>query len=147
VDDANDRDAVLHEAAGEGVRRRAAADELMLEALAAGSAYENAASAAGVSARTVRRRMTDPLFAAELARRRAVRVSDLTGQIMNLGARAVSVLGEALDAEAVGDRLRAANLILTSLRRYRADGDLELRLTALEEGTGSYAAAGAEGEM
>ncbi len=118
----------------------------MLEALAAGSAYETAASAAGVSARTVRRRMTDPLFAAELARRRAVRVSDLTGQMMNLGARAVSVLGEALDAEAVGDRLRAANLILTSLRRYRSDGDLELRLTALEEGTGSCAAAGAEGE-
>lgn len=118
----------------------------MLEALAAGSAYETAASAAGVSARTVRRRMTDLLFAAELARRRAVRVSDLTGQMMNLGARAVSVLGEALEAEAVGDRLRAANLILTSLRRYRSDGDLELRLTALEEGTGSCAAAGAEGE-
>ncbi len=119
---------------------------MMLEALAAGSGYADAAATAGVSARTVRRRMTDPLFAAELARRRAVRVSDLTGQMMGLGARAIAVLGEALDAESVGDRLRAANLILTSLRRYRADGDLELRLTALEEGIDSHAAADAGAE-
>ncbi len=145
MDDANKCDAVSREA-DEAERRRAVADELILEALAAGAAYADAGSAAGVSARTVRRRMADPLFAAELARRRAVRVSDLTGQMMGLGARAVSVLGEALEAEAVGDRLRAANLILTALRRYRADSDLELRLTALEEGTGTFAAAAAEGE-
>ncbi len=145
MDDASKCDAVSREA-DEAERRRAVADELILEALAAGAAYADAGSAAGVSARTVRRRMADPLFAAELARRRAVRVSDLTGQMMGLGARAVSVLGEALEAEAVGDRLRAANLILTALRRYRADSDLELRLTALEEGTGTFAAAAAEGE-
>lgn len=144
MDDASKCDVVPREA-DEAERRRAVADELILEALAAGVAYADAGSAAGVSARTVRRRMADPLFAAELARRRAVRVSDLTGQMMGLGARAVSVLGEALEAEAVGDRLRAANLILTALRRYRADGDLELRLTALEKGTGTFPAA-AEGE-
>lgn len=116
----------------EASRRREAADEVILEALAGGSSYSEAALTANVSARTVRRRMTDPAFAAELARRRALRVSDLTGRILSLGERAIAVLGEALDADSVTDRMRAANLILTSLRRYRADGDVDLRLTVLE---------------
>ena len=39
-------------------------EELLLAALAAGSSVEAAAAAAGLSVRTVYRRLADPLFAA-----------------------------------------------------------------------------------
>lgn len=132
----------------EAESRRAAADELMLDALATGASYADAAAASGQSARTVRRRVADPGFAAELARRRSERVSHLTGQLVGLGPRAVAVLAEVLEAEAVADRLRAANLILGSLRRFRADGDIDARLAALELAAGlTPATAVTPGEM
>ena len=62
-------------------RRRAAGDDVLLDALAAGLSYVEAGALAGVSARTARRRLTDPDFASHLARRRAARVSDVTGRL------------------------------------------------------------------
>ena len=112
--------------------RRAAGDEVLLDALATGLSYLDAGVLAGLSARTVRRRMTDPSFAAELARRRAMRVSDVTGRLLSVSGRAVQVLVELLDSQVTGERLRSAELILNLGRRFRSDSDVDARLVALE---------------
>lgn len=112
--------------------RRAAGDEVLLDALATGLSYLDAGVLAGLSARTVRRRMTDPSFAAELARRRAMRVSDVTGRLLSVSGRAVQVLVELLDSQVTGERLRSAELILNLGRRFRGDSDVDARLVALE---------------
>lgn len=55
-------------------RVKSVSDEAIVAALAGGATYANAATAAGVSSRTVRRRMEDPDFRGEVAaaRRQAV---------------------------------------------------------------------------
>ncbi len=118
----------------EADRRRAAGDEVLLDALAAGLSYVEAGALAGVSGRTARRRLTDPGFASALARRRAARVSDVTGRLTVGSERAVQVLLDALDSEVAGERLRAAELILNLGRRFRMDTDVDLRLATLEAG-------------
>lgn len=116
-------------------RRRAAGDEVLLDALATGLSYLDAGVLAGLSARTVRRRMTDPRFAAELARRRSMRVSDVTGTLLSVSGRAVQVLIDLLDSQVAGERLRSAELILNLGRRFRTDTDVDARLAALEAPT------------
>jgi len=105
----------------EGERRRAA-----------GLSYAQAGELAGVSARTARRRVSDPPFATELASRRAARVSDVTGRLLVGADRAVQVLLEALESPVTGERLRAADLVLSMSRRFRADCDVDRRLSSLE---------------
>lgn len=117
---------------GEADRRRAAGDEVLLDALASGLSYIEAGELAGVSARTARRRVSDAPFATELARRRAARVSDVTGMLLVGSDRAVQVLLEALESGVTGERLRAAELVLNMSRRFRSDSDVDLRLAALE---------------
>lgn len=83
----------------EAQHRRTAGNEVLLAALAAGRPYSEAGALAGVAARTVRRRMAEPAFVAELARRRAMRVSDITGRLLGSSERALGVLEECLDAD------------------------------------------------
>jgi len=113
-------------------RRRAAGDEVLLDALATGLSYLEAGELAELSARTVRRRLTAPDFAAELARRRAMRVSDVTGRLVAASERAVQVLLELLESQVAGERLRSAELILNMGRRFRSDTDIDVRLSTLE---------------
>ncbi len=124
----------VHETETETERRRAAGDDVLLDALAAGLSYVEAGALAGVSARTARRRLTDHDFASHLARRRAARVSDVTGRLTVGSERAVQVLLDALDSEVGGERLRAAELVLNMGRRFRGDSDVDLRLSTLEAG-------------
>lgn len=120
------------EGASETEARRVAGNEVLLDALAAGRSYSEAGVLAGVAARTVRRRMAEPAFVSELARRRAMRVSDIAGRLLWSSERALGVLEECLDADRPADRLRAAELILTMTRRFRTEVDTDARLVALE---------------
>ncbi len=130
----------------EADRRREAGDEVLLDALATGLSYLEAGELAGLSARTVRRRMTAPDFAAELARRRAMRVSDVTGRLVAASERAVQVLLELLESQVAGERLRSAELILNMGRRFRSDTDIDVRLSTLEARPAQVAARGVAAE-
>jgi hypothetical protein len=116
-------------ARGELDRRRAARREVVLDALAAGVDYSEAAALGTCSARTVRRLVSDPQFAAELAERRGHRVIALTGRLSSLQDRAIDTLVEVLSAEKAVDRQRAATILLSVGERLRAATDVELRLT------------------
>lgn len=111
-----------------------AADELLIEALANGATYAEAGDLADVSARTVRRRMADPAFAAEVAKRRTERLSMVSGRLSLLAQHALDVLEQKLGSAHPGEALRAADMVLSLDRRYREQVDFAARLLAVEEG-------------
>lgn len=116
----------------EAAARGGAKDEILLAALAAGKSYTIAGSAAGVSARTVRRKMADPSFAAEVAEHRRLYVNEVVGLLLASGTAAVEVVRECLNSDKPSDRLRAAELLLVLGRRVYADPDVQERLALLE---------------
>ena len=111
---------------------RSVEDEALKDALATGLTYAEAGELVGVSERTVRRRMSDQPFAAEVSRRRGEHVSSLAGLLVTAGADAVHVLRESLHDDAAAVRLRAAQLLLTLGTQLRHAHELEQRLAALE---------------
>lgn len=113
-------------------RRRAAQNELLIEALAAGRSYAQASSAVGISERTIARRMSDPVFAAEVARRRSVWAAEMVGELTAMGPDALLVLRQVLAEGNMTERLRAVKLALTLGSTFRREGDLELRVAMLE---------------
>ena len=114
-------------------RRRADGDELIIDSLAAGWSYDDAAAVAGVSARTVRRRMSELTFAAEVSARRGERVGELTGRIVGESGRALDVILARLDSPSEQVQLRAAELVLSWGVRLRSGHELEQRLEALDQ--------------
>jgi hypothetical protein len=117
----------------EAAHRRRHHDEVLVEALADGMSYPAAGELANVSARTVRRRVSDPVFAARVQQRRGQRVGEVTGLLAGLARRAVATLAGCMDAERPSDRIRAAQAVLGELHRFRDQHDLEERLRLLEQ--------------
>lgn len=111
---------------------RSVEDEALKDALATGLTYAEAGEVVGVSERTVRRRMSEQEFAADVSRRRGEHVSSLAGQLVTAGTEAVHVLRESLHADVPAVRLRAAQLLLTLGTQLRHAHELEQRLAALE---------------
>lgn len=130
----------------EAMSRRSAQDELIVEALASGRSYEQTAGVAGVSARTVARRMTDPEFAGLVAARRDERVAAITTRLTALGPEAVDVVRACMqDPDArPAERLRAASLALSLILRFRHLEELEREVAAIKS---QLAAAGNEGPV
>jgi hypothetical protein len=120
-------------AEGEAVERRHRQDEVLVEGLAGGLDYAAAGELAHVSARTVRWRMADGGFAAAVSQRREQRVGEVTGVLGGLAGRAVATLEACLDVDRPADRIRAAQVVLSELRRFRDQVDLEQRLRQVEE--------------
>lgn len=116
----------------EGDRRRAANDELIIEALAAGLSYADAGASARVTARTVGRRMSDPEFAACVSQRRGERVSEITGALTTMSRDAIDVLRAIMADGKPGDQLRAAHLTLTLMSKFRSEIEMEQRLASVE---------------
>lgn len=116
----------------EAESRAEAQDEIIKAALVSRHSYEEAAAAAGVSARTVRRRMADPDFADDVRARRAERASALSGGLLELGATCLRVLSDALEDADSGTRLRAAQAVLTLGQRYRREGEITDRIARIE---------------
>lgn len=112
--------------------RRSVQDDVIKAALAAGRSYAETATLAGVSARTVRRRMEDEAFAGEVRRLRAERASQLSSTLLELGATAIEVLGELLADPSSSVRLRAADAVLGHGQRYQREVDLVERIAAIE---------------
>lgn len=117
------------------VDRARAASEVILNALGAGLTHTEAAALAGLTPKSVQRRLADPEFAAAVARLRAARVDEIAGQLTGMGSRAVSVLSELLESDKPALRLRAVELTLSWLSRLRREVDFDVRLSRLEGGS------------
>jgi hypothetical protein len=123
--------------------RRRKADTTLVVALACGSSAESAAQKAGVSVRTVYRRLADPSFCAEVKDARADMVHRTSSMLSATGMNAVKTLAtlqESAASEAV--RLGAARATIElgfkmrkSLQEEQWLASVEERLEALLEQT------------
>ena len=107
-------------------------DELLLTRLAAGATVEQAANAAGLSARTAYRRLADPAFTRRLAQARDELISSALGELVECASEAVATLRALLSASDERVRLGAAKSTLDQLLRLRETLMLSQRLAALE---------------
>ncbi len=107
-------------------------DDVFVDALAVGRSHAYAGALVNRSAKTVQRRMADPLFAARVLDRRHELMADATGQLTGLASRAVETIADAMGSERVPDRLRAAQLALLLALKFRADTEYETRLREIE---------------
>ena len=113
--------------------RSAAVEEVLVAALAAGATQAQAGAAAGVSERTVRRRLEGTDFAARVTAERAALVTRTAARLGGLTGAAVDALADLLaPGVAEGVKLRAALGVLESARIWRAAVELEDRLGAVE---------------
>ena len=110
------------------------ADQVLLLALACGATPEAAARQAGVSARTVFRRLADPGFKAQLQKLQADMVHRSMGTLVAMYGEAARGLLELIKSTAPpAVRLGAIRTVLEFGMRLREQTDLEERLTALEQ--------------
>jgi hypothetical protein len=110
-------------------------DSVLIEALAQGWSYRLAGERAGLSERSVSRRMDDDEFRARVDERRSERSADRVAELrradearLKLSIRAAEVLGEVMDHEDVKTRTGAAKALLPSSPAF----DLEARVADLE---------------
>lgn len=108
------------------------ADDVLVGALASGATRGEAAEAAGVGARTVYRRLSDPDFAARVQTARAKILDDVLTRTAELAGRAVDKLGQLLEADSPAVQLGAARVILTTAAEFGERAELAERVAALE---------------
>ena len=107
---------------------------MLLQALACGSTIENAATRAGVAARTVYRRLTDPEFQRSLREFRADMVQRTSGMLTAAGGESVKTLLALHDSAAPpAVRLGAARTTIELGIKLRDSAELAARVTAIEE--------------
>ncbi len=111
---------------------RRSADDMIVGGLAAGLSQPAAARHAGVSERTVRRRLEDPEFAASVDKARVAFVERTAGQLLGAAEQAVAALRDLVDSAPPAVRVRAALGLLAAAATWRENGETERRLTALE---------------
>jgi DNA-binding NarL/FixJ family response regulator len=106
----------------------------VIEAIADGCTYQEAARQAGVQVSTVARYMQDPAFTAALHARRATIASSVSAALTSRSLDAVDLLTEAMNDPETADanRIRAATAILQHAQVWR-DADIDARITELEE--------------
>lgn len=108
-------------------KRRLAVMELM-----AGGTRPEAATAAGVSLRTVERWMTDPTTKAEIEAGRRAAYAEALGILKAGAVRAAEALAGLLSSRNESIRLRAAGEIIGAAMKAHETGELEARISALE---------------
>lgn len=113
--------------------RAASRDEALLELLAEGFTHSEAAEFAGCSVKTIQRRLLDDKFARELARRRAIRLDDVTGRLARITTKAVTALEDTLEISNPTLRFRAAQTVVGLALRLRDEHETERRLHRLEQ--------------
>lgn len=113
-------------------RGRRNADSLLIAALAAGKTQSEAAHHAGVSLRTVARRVDEPDFRQAVLETRAALIEQATGKLAESTTRAADALIELLADESATVRLSAARSLLDYAGRYVETGDLTERISRIE---------------
>lgn len=109
-------------------------DELIAVGVAHGLTDTAVGELAGVDARTVRRRRSDPAVVAKVESLVAERVGEIHGQLGGLGLVALGVLEDAMDpGEELKHRLAGANATLRNLHSFRTAAEMEKRLAELEQ--------------
>lgn len=101
--------------------------------LAEGLSIVEAAHRAGVSERTLRRRLGKPSYIAEIAALRSKIIDGALGQLVKASGQAVSTLVELLDAKSEATRLGAARGLLQMVLEMRELGETESRVASLEQ--------------
>ena len=114
-------------------RGRENADPALVAALAGGATVQEAAAAAGVSERTVYRRLEADTFRRQLAEARSELIARAVGVLARLSSSAATTLGQLLKAESEAVRLGACRAILELAVKMRDAEELEARLAALEQ--------------
>jgi hypothetical protein len=118
------------------------ADDPLLLSLACGATAEQAAAKAGVSVRTVFRRLDDPAFASRLREMRSDMVQRSAAALTAAAMEGVKTLLELMKPANTGPvRLGAARSIIELGVKLREMVELEVRLAALEERVGDGKAA------
>ena len=106
-----------------------------LDSLIADGDQVKAARAAGVNARTIRRWLLEPAFAAALQTSQDATLDQVTADLVTAAGGAVALLASTVgntDA-ALGLRLQAARTLLDAALRWRELRGIERRLDALEQ--------------
>ena len=107
---------------------------MLLMALACGATAEAAAQKAGVSRRTVQRRLADPAFRPRLVQIRADMAQRIAGMLTAAAGEAVKALLELLAASNPSPaRLGAVRTVLEYGLKLREAADLEERVAAVED--------------
>ena len=108
-------------------------DEAILAALAAGHTYDEAATLAKVSRRTVERRMADPLFRAQLDDAKRIVVQQTAASLAQASASAIAKLEALLQHRDPWVQFKSATALVEFSIRVRESEGYEDRLAALEE--------------
>lgn len=99
---------------------RRGADASLIAALASGLTRQEAAAAAGVSERTVYRRLDDPAFVQRVKQAQDEMIEQSMGTLASMATAAANVLGELLLPDKPDSiRLGAARSIITTLLQTR----------------------------
>ena len=113
---------------------RKKAEEKLVLTLACGATAESAARECGVSARTVRRRLSDPSFRQQLQMLRADMLQRIAGALVAATSEAMRTLLELMKpAVANNTRLGAARTVMENAMKLREFTEIEARLAALEQ--------------
>ncbi len=102
-------------------------------ALAAGASAAEAARQSGLSERTIRRRLEDPTFRAEVTAARAVLLERATGQLAGGATEAVVALRRLLTDKNGAVAVAAARSILSGVVALRQHSELTERIERLEQ--------------
>lgn len=108
-------------------------DPELIARLAAGANVPDAAKAAGVSERTVFRRLQDPAFRREVQAVRTELLSQTVGRLVDAGTDAAVTLRQLLSARSEHARHAAARTILEMGPKLREAEELADRIAAIEE--------------
>ncbi len=118
---------------GNGPTGRKGGDEILITALASGMSMKTAARQAGMSERTVYRRLDDPLFRARVQHARTEFLNTTVGRLLAVGTKAVNALAGSLKSKDENVRNRAAIGILSHLIRGIEVTDLAQQVAELRD--------------
>ena len=107
--------------------------EVLVTALARGTSHTAAAKLAGVSRRTVQRKLDDPKFREKIQRLRNGLIGEATGRVVGLLDAASNALNDLLVSETESIRLSAARCVFDVALKLKECSDLESRLQILED--------------
>ena len=128
------------------VHGRRHADPALIAALAGGATIAEAAIRAGVSERTVYRRLEDADFRASVQQARADLVTQAVARLAEAGGEAVATLRALLgEGTLPAVRLGAARAVLELGTKLRESEELERRLSELEAALEAQQASGRAG--